>query len=345
MYKSTNCKIKNKYYDITNILSYNKFLNFLIGHRGVGKTFGFKKWCIDDFLKHKNKFVWVRRYEAETKKAKNSFFRDIQFKYPNIKFTVKGNNESGSFYADGKEIGYYLTLSMQQKYKSNPFPDVDKIIFDEFIIMKGAIHYIPNEVVNLLELIDTIFRDRDNVRGVFCLANNISFNNPYFLYFNIKPFDKEFYLTTKHGNQILVQNYKNQVYIDNKLKTRFGQLIKGTSYGEYAVENETLMAQPEFMAQKTPNAKFIYTIKYKAKFIGFWLDFNEGKLYASNKYDKTSTPYCVTREDMTPNTYLIRNASNYYLKDLIWFFENGLLFYEDEQVQSVCSEILSYFIR
>ncbi len=335
----------NKYYDITNLLSYGKFLNFVMGHRGVGKTFGFKKWCISDAIKNKHKFAWVRRYEAETKKAKNSLFRDIQCKFPKVKFTTKGNNESGSFYADGIEIGYYLTLSMQQKYKSNPFPDVDKIIFDEFIIMKGSIHYIPNEVVNFLELVDTIFRDRDNVRGVYCLANNISFNNPYFLYFNVKPFNKEFFVTTKYGSQLIVQNYKNQAYIDNKLNTRFGKLIKGTAYGDYAIENETLMCKPEFIANKTQNAKFQYVIKYKNKYVGFWLDFGEGKLFAHSKYDKSATPYCVTREDMTPNTYLIRNMSNYYLKDLIWFFENGLLFYENEQIQSVTQEILSYFIR
>ena len=342
--KST--KVVSKYYDFTNLLSRNKFLNFVIGHRGVGKTWRFKKWCIDDGIKDTNKkFVWIRRYEPETKKAKNSFFRDIQFKYPKIKFTTRGSNDSGEFLADGKVIGYYLTLSQQGKYKSNPFPDVDKIVFDEFIIMKGAIHYIPNEVINFLELVDTIFRDRDNVRGVYCIANNISFNNPYFMYFNIKPFNDEFYTTTKFGSQMIVQNYKNEVYIENKKKTRFGQLINGTAYGEYAIENTTLTQRDEFIAKKTPKAKFQYVIKYKNKFVGFWLDFQEGKMYANYQYDKNSTPYALTREDMTPNTYLIRNMSNFYIKDLVWFFENGLLYYDNEQIQSLCSEIWSYFIR
>ena len=335
----------NKYYDFTNLLSRNKFLNFIIGHRGVGKTFRFKKWCIDDGMNNNHKFVWIRRYEPETKKAKLSFFRDIQFKYPKVKFSTRGSNDSGEFVADGKVIGYYLTLSQQSKYKSNPFPDVDKIIYDECFIMRGAVHYIPNEVVNFLELVDTIFRDRDNVRGVYCIANNISFNNPYFLYFGIKPFTHEFLCTSKNGGQILVQNYKNQAYIDNKKATRFGKLVDGTAYGEYAIENTTLDTRPEFIGKKTPNAKFHYVIKYKKFMVGFWLDWGEGKLYASTKYNKDAIPYAITREDMTPNTYLIRNMSNYYIKDLVWFFENGLLYYENDQIQSVCSEILSYFVR
>ena len=31
-----------KYYDFTECLSYNKILNFIIGIRGVGKTYRFK---------------------------------------------------------------------------------------------------------------------------------------------------------------------------------------------------------------------------------------------------------------------------------------------------------------
>ena len=46
----------SKYYDISTLLSYNKILNFIIGQRGGGKTFGAKKWCINDFLKKENQF-------------------------------------------------------------------------------------------------------------------------------------------------------------------------------------------------------------------------------------------------------------------------------------------------
>ena len=64
----------NKYYDISDLLSYNKILNFVIGQRGGGKTFCAKKWCINDFIKSggKNQFVWVRRYKTEMKKLKTS---------------------------------------------------------------------------------------------------------------------------------------------------------------------------------------------------------------------------------------------------------------------------------
>ena len=42
------------WYSPTNIKSYNKFLNFIIGGRGIGKTYGFKQWAINDFIKNKD---------------------------------------------------------------------------------------------------------------------------------------------------------------------------------------------------------------------------------------------------------------------------------------------------
>ena len=83
-----------KYYDISTLLSYNKILNFVIGQRGGGKTFNAKKWCINDFLKRGNEFVWVRRYKTEIKGLKQNFFNDIISTgiFPNVEFSIKGNH-------------------------------------------------------------------------------------------------------------------------------------------------------------------------------------------------------------------------------------------------------------
>lgn len=42
------------WYSPTNIKSYNKFLNFIIGGRGIGKTYGFKKTVSADTRKKEN---------------------------------------------------------------------------------------------------------------------------------------------------------------------------------------------------------------------------------------------------------------------------------------------------
>lgn len=82
------------YYDYTRILSYNAFLNFIIGERGVGKTFGVTNLCIKDFLKKSNEFAYIRRYKSDLKKSVPTFFDVIKQKnlYPNTELKVKNND-------------------------------------------------------------------------------------------------------------------------------------------------------------------------------------------------------------------------------------------------------------
>lgn len=336
--------MQDKYYSNGQLLSYHKLLNFLIGHRGVGKTYDFKKWAIKDFIKTGSQFVWVRRYKAETKEqcTNEYMLEDIRGCFPKNKLSMKGSETNGEILADGKVAGYYLTLSVSSKYKSRPFPRVDKIIFDEFLIDKSTYRYLKNEVVVFLDLIETIFRDRDNVKGVYCIGNNISFTNPYFLYFHILPFNQRFY----KRDQVICENYKNQIYIENKKNTRFGKLIAGTQYEKYAVENNTLLDTDTFIAPRSPNAKFKFYVSYKSNKIGFWTDMNEGIMYACREYDPTTyAKYCLTKEDHEPNLFLIKNIKNTHINDLKFMFQNGLLRFSDGQVKNLCYEILAYFIR
>ena len=69
--------MKNIYTDISNVLTYNAILNFIIGERGVGKSYSSKKYVINHFLKTNKKFVYLRRYKTELKESVPKFFDDI----------------------------------------------------------------------------------------------------------------------------------------------------------------------------------------------------------------------------------------------------------------------------
>ena len=92
--------------------------------------------------------------------------------------TIKINGDK--VYVDKKLAGYGFAISNAVVLKSSTFPLVDKIIFDEFIIDKGNITYLSNEVDKFLETYETIARMR-NVK-VYFLGNAISIANPYFDY-------------------------------------------------------------------------------------------------------------------------------------------------------------------
>ena len=94
--------MKNFFYDLQRVLSFNALINFIIGERGVGKSFSCKKHVINRNIKKGEEFVYLRRYKTELKSSVPHFFDDIIEKkiFPNAEFKVKGNN----FYIDGKLI-------------------------------------------------------------------------------------------------------------------------------------------------------------------------------------------------------------------------------------------------
>ena len=71
----------NMYWDINRCLSYNCLFNFIVGARGVGKTYGAKRYVIKKFIQSGEQFVYVRRYKDELKKMKR-FFEDIYQEFP-----------------------------------------------------------------------------------------------------------------------------------------------------------------------------------------------------------------------------------------------------------------------
>jgi hypothetical protein len=172
---------KSLYYDPNKLLSYNRILNFVIGARGIGKSYGFKKHVVNRFLKHGKQFIYLRRYKGELVKLPQ-WFNDIKQEFPDTEFKVKGRQ----LFINNKLAGWGIPLSAWQSEKSNAYPDVETILYDEFIREKDNSGYLPNEVPALLNFMDTVFRDRENVRCIG-MANAVTIVNPFFLYFRINP--------------------------------------------------------------------------------------------------------------------------------------------------------------
>lgn len=217
-----------------------------------GKTFGITKFVTNQFLKKDEQFAYIRRYKSELKKSVPTFFDSIIDNniFPDNNLSVSNNK----FYCDKKCMGYAMQLSTAQDLKSSNFNKVKTIIFDEFGIEQGQRKfYLQNEVFAFLGLVETIARMRD-IR-VFFLANSVSRTNPYFLYFNLDvPYNNDIKLY-KDG-LILVNYMKNEEYREAKRKTKFGKLVAGTSYSDYAIDNKFIDDNKTFIQKKDGHAKF-----------------------------------------------------------------------------------------
>lgn len=330
---------KNIWYDKSRLLSYNSILNFLIGQRGGGKTYGFKTWSVDDFLKNGNQFLWLRRFKTELDGTSSEmsvvsrWMDDIQHLYPDIKVKLKNN----VLYLNGQIAGYFGALSISEHWKSIPFERVNKVIFDEFLIRTGVgKQYLKNEAIIFLELMETVGRMREDVR-FFLIGNALSFVNPYFTYFGIRPFTKGFYHDKERG--LTVQLYSNKSFAEVKNKTRLGKLIKDTDFGDYAIGNEFLLDNERFIEDKHPKATNQFNISWDNRIIGIWINYDTGIFYASTKYNKQKHTYVLKAADHDINYFMLTRAS-IHLKTLKQAFEHGQLFFENQLVKNTMIEVI-----
>ena len=324
------------FYDISKVLTYNAYFNFLIGERGVGKTYSSKNFVIRKFLKRQEQFIYLRRYKTEIDKAKRTYFNDIAVKYPDKDLYCKGD----TFYIDDKPCGFAVPLSTTNILKSVCYDNVTTIIFDEFIIDKGCYHYLQGEVKTFLEFCETVFRLRDNVRVLF-LANAITQTNPYFLYFDLElPKDKNIKLF-KNG-LILLEIMKNEEYRQQKMKSKFGQLVNGTEYGDYAIKNEFLRDNDKFIQRKTGQCNFAFAFIWQGSTFGVWYNMDLCKMFVSEDYIKNATlTFTTTLENHKPNTMLLKSVRNFacwqmFLKK----FKLGNVYFESIKIKNVTYELI-----
>ena len=333
----------NIFYDYQSVLSYNALLNFIIGERGVGKSYGAKKYVANHFLKKGKQFVYLRRYKTELKQAmmKNGvpiFFDQIK-NDPTMK-NHKLSNKNDTMYIDDKLCGFAMPLSVANILKSSSYEDVDTIIFDEFIIDKGNYHYLQNEVIQLLDVIETVARLRD-IR-VFFLGNAISITNPYFTFFDLTlPYNSDI-KTFKDG--LIVVNYvKNLKYREVKKSTRFGKLIDGTDYGKYAIDNEFLRDSKSFIRKKTKTCKFYFILVLNGKHYGVWCDYQNGLMFISYDYDPNCPViFSINPDDHNENTLLIRCRTSPFFKSLIEHYRVARLCFENQQIKN---NVMNFLIK
>lgn len=338
----------NKYWDIRKTLSRNALFNFIISLRGGGKTFGTLEFCIDQHLKKKKQgikweFIYVRRQENELKKLTISrggrLFNDVQSKFPD--HILKA--ESNVLYCDGEVCGYAVQLSAAFTQKSDPHPHVHMIIFDEFIAAKQSM-YLPDEVTKFLELYESIARpgtDHPIVRVLF-LGNAVTQMNPYFDYFRLeRPYSGEFRLFG-NTNDILVQDVDLPELQEDKHKSRFGQLIAGTEYANYAIDNEWLDDNTDFIQHKTKDCEYRMAIRINNTWIGIWYDSVDWLYYISLDVDlQNPNKFSATTNDHKPNVMLIKNARRMNsFKHLIESYNMGAIRYESIKLKNWFREIM-----
>lgn len=308
------------FYNYAPVLSFNARYNFIVGGRGKGKTYGAQKKVIRDAIKTHIKnpgmcdqFIYLRRYKDELRMARDTFFAAVEHEFPDWDFRINGYEAQMSHVSTREEkkrqwhvIGFFISLSVAQSYKSVAFPRVKIIIFDEFIIEKSAIHYLPNEATIFNNFFSTVDRYKDKTR-VFFLANSVSITNPYFLEFKIDPDkqdDKGF--IKLYGGFVIVHFIPDGAFETEVYQTEFGQFIAGTAYADYAVGNKFADNHKNLIELKPDTARHMMSLETYASTFSVWYDLRSSKYFCQQKLPKEDHLYTIVTDRMDDNKTLLR---------------------------------------
>lgn len=238
-----------------------------------------------------------------------------------------------------KELGHILAEDMRIKSAIEKVQDeydkpVDikkKIVFEEILEPTGK--YIKNEVEQLFEFYVTVDRYTDT--QLFGIANLMTSYSPYFEYFGIRPFTEEF--KWFKNKTLLVQNVKLAGMADFVKSQRFYNLVEGTDYGEYLVNN-TPWQDDNFGIEKRPAKSTLrYNIRMHGKLYGIWeLD---NVIYVSEKNNPEYLTFAGLKskeEDDVP----IRKGEGVY-KLLSTMLDLGAVRFDSIPIREIVYEIIN----
>jgi hypothetical protein len=181
-------------------------------------------------------------------------------------------------------------------HKSVSYNKVKTIIFDEFIIEKGVVQYLPNESVVFNNFFNTVDRYQDKTK-VFFLANAVSIMNPYFISYEIVPDDNS-EIIVKYNGFVVVHFPDAEDFVSSVLGTKFGKFIENTEYADYAVSNVFLDNNDALLDKKSPDFRYWFTLETKTGVFSVWNNSKKDEYHIQSKLPKDQIVFTLVAEKM-----------------------------------------------
>lgn len=326
-----------EYYNYDKVMSYNAMYNFIVGGRGIGKTYGAKVKAIKAAIKHGHQFIFMRRYRPEIIASKSTFFADLGKEFTDYQFRVNG--WLAQYSSDGETwhtMGFFVSLSQAQSLKSVSFHNVRTLIYDEFIIEKGKVTYLPNEAAVFNNFYLTVDRFSDRVKAIF-LANSVSIMNPYFNMYDIKP-TEYVEIIVKEDGYIACHFPDSELFAQAVMGTRFGRFIKGTEYADYAVGNSFADNSDYLIGNKTSDAAYQFSLQVEETLLAFWFNAANGEFHVYEAQPKKPVIYVIDPADMRDG-YRLMLKNDFRLKHAKSRFAHGLVFFDTPRARNAFTNI------
>lgn len=165
----------------------------IISGRGLGKTFGALKYLVDRYRETGEKFMYMRRLEAEADIVASREGNPFEALNRELGYNVtvkKISKDVNGFFLDDRPdpCGIIVALSTFYRKRSVAFNDVTNIFFDEFIPEKNA-RPIRGEAEAFFNAVESVNRNRElrSEEPVHCVlaSNSNTVDNPILLSLNL----------------------------------------------------------------------------------------------------------------------------------------------------------------
>ena len=295
---------KQGYLDYDYIMKSEMPFIFIVGARGIGKTYGALKYMLDNNIK----FIYMRRTQTQVDLIRTPTlnpFKSLENEgYYSITKPV-AKNITGVYKTDdegkpeGVPVCYILALSTVSNVRGFDASDIDVVIYDEFI---GEKHEKPisSEGLAFLNALETIGRNRE-LNGkpplkVICLSNSNDLVNAIFIELKLVTVAEKMIKENKDHKQIRERGIDiyllhNSPISKMKKTTSLYKLAGNSTFSEMALENDftqdyTAMVKSVSLKEYKPLvlAGELCVYKHKSKRLYYCTNHVSGK---PEKYDSS----------------------------------------------------------
>lgn len=195
-----------KVYDNNGWVNWDYLINqgsaftMVVGARGVGKTYGLMKYC----LEQGRKFIYLRRLKSQLDQCANNAGNPFKKLNTDLSRNIKPRGTQGGvlFDENGEVVALGVALSTVANVRGFDYSDYDMIIFDEAVASDGE-RPIPHEFNAFLNFYETVNRNRelsgDKPVQAVLLGNANRLTNPYYSGWHFM----KTALNMIHGNQMI----------------------------------------------------------------------------------------------------------------------------------------------
>lgn len=357
---------KEKWYNPQKMLSYNQYLNFVIGGRGIGKTFAIKKYLLKRFIEKGHQFIYLRRNKSELDRIdKDKFFTTellrqvfedfeiitsdaskihtrIEFKASNLDKEVNTLVLSTTkVILNGKIVCYLKSLSTWVDLKGSEYDEVMNIMYDEVLIDPASKkRYLDNEVEALLNFIFSVFRRRAGCHA-YLLSNAGNFNNPYFAFLKFyEDKGKRFYHLKEFATLIEFPPNSSFETEEDRQSGFYKLLSKSKIHGsvannEFQIKNDKNISKLKGVKQR------LYSFYTNGTFLtGYYID---NMVYIAKGFDRNLSAYCLHTEEVEDG-FIYLNKNGQLGKNLKRLYLNNMFIYEDIEAKNKFMEIINHVI-